>query len=331
MLFNNIRWQAKAIYDLNYSSWAYPVGLTELLFYTSIHDGVYAELCILMRTTNSALVDIAPLMHKPVNITWNPSNIFEDLFDFRYILRTYHLVQITAISLLLSARIAGAEPTSTTPVPIPADHDPCITFTDDADYISQSLIMQLEGREVPLRIPKQFFEDLWDRRDGFADTAQMFRVEIGTFLPVSRAQTGRRNEQDIWNWMTFVISDRLPLEELAEFHVEKDVNTLRVPPTFSDMPRSAGPFGLLSLLRGDDQQQRPNEREVFVSLDSVGSLSAVLTCDTPLSANYPICIHWFRAAGIDVELDYMRVELPNWQTLQDDVTAFLTCATSSPL
>ncbi len=191
--------------------------------------------------------------------------------------------------------------------------------------------MQLEDRVVLLRIPRPFFEDFWDQRDGFADTAQLFRVEIGTFLPVSRAETGRRNKHDIWNWMTFVLSDRLPLEELAEFHVEKDVNTLRVPPTFSDMPRSAGPFGLLSLRRGDGQQQRPNEREVFVSLDSVGSLSAVLTCDTPLSASYPICIHWFRAAGIDVELDYRRVELPNWRALQNDVTVFLMCAASSPL
>ena len=226
---------------------------------------------------------------------------------------------------------ALAEPVATKPTLLEESRTPCIAFNEEADFISQSLVMQLENREIPFRIPRPYFEDLWDQRDGFADTAQLFRVEIGTFLPVSRAETGRRNKQDIWNWMTFVIGDRLPLEELAEYHVEKDVNTLRVPPTFSDLPRSAGPFGLLSLRRGDGQQQRPNEREVFVSLDSAGSLSAVLTCDTPLSANYPICIHWFRAAGMDVELDYRRVELPNWQALQHDVTTFLTCAINSPL
>jgi hypothetical protein len=236
-----------------------------------------------------------------------------------------------AMAATLCASAALGKPVSTTPTPLPADRDPCAAFTADADYVSQTLIMQLEGREVPLRVPRQFFEDPWDFQSSFTDTAQLFRVEIGTFTPVSRAETGRRNKQDIWNWMTFLIGDRLPLEELAEYHVEKDVNTLRVPPTFSDMPRSAGPFGLLSLRRGDGQQQRPNEREVFVSLDSVGSLSAVLTCDTPLSANFPICIHWFRAAGMDVELDYRRVELPNWQALQEDVTAFLTCATTKGL
>lgn len=42
----------------------------------------------------------------------------------------------------------------------------------------------------------------------------------------------------------------------------------------------------------------------------------------------PMCQHHFRTAGMDVKLSYRRTELPNWQALQADVTAFLTCATS---
>jgi hypothetical protein len=41
----------------------------------------------------------------------------------------------------------------------------------------------------------------------------------------------------------------------------------------------------------------------------------------------PVCEHWFRAAGMDVDLSYRRTELPNWQALQEDVTTFLICAT----
>ena len=165
-----------------------------------------------------------------------------------------------SLSILVSilwSTTALAEPVSTKPTLLAEIHTPCIAFTDDADYISQSLIMQLEDRAVPLRIPRPFFEDFWDQRDGFADTAQLFRVEIGTFLPVSRAETGRRNKQDIWNWMTFVIGDRLPLEELAEYYVEKDVNTLRVPPLLPTCRAVMEPFGLLSLRRGDGKQQDP--------------------------------------------------------------------------
>jgi hypothetical protein len=241
------------------------------------------------------------------------------------------IATIAATIVMVSTDGANAEPVSTTPTPLPVDRAPCAAFTEEADYVSQALIMQLEGREVPLRVPIQFFEDLWDHRQGFSDTAQLFRVEIGTFLPVSREETGRRNKQDIWNWMTFPISDYIPLEELAEYHVESDVNTLRVPPTYPNLPRSPGPFGLLKLGSEDFQPPRPDAREVFVSLDPNGTLSAVLSCDTPLSANYPICIHWFRGSGMDVQLDYRRTELPNWQALQNDVTDFLTCATSPSL
>ncbi len=80
--------------------------------------------------------------------------------------------------------------------------------------------MQLEGREVSLRVPKQFFEDPWDFQSGFADTAQLFRVEIGTFTPVSRAETGRRNKRDVWNWMDFLIGHTIPLERMAVLSAE---------------------------------------------------------------------------------------------------------------
>jgi hypothetical protein len=145
--------------------------------------------------------------------------------------------------------------------------------------------MQLEGREIGLRIPRVFLEDVWDLQPGFKDTAQLFRVEIGSFTPVSRAETGRRNKRGIWNWMTFTIGDKIPLEEIAEYSVEKDVNTLGLAPTFLDLPRLAAPFGLLALGRGDGLPLPPHQREVFVSLLPNGEIASVLTCDTPQSAN----------------------------------------------
>lgn len=172
-----------------------------------------------------------------------------------------------------------------------------------------------------------FLEDVWDLQPSFKDTAQLFQVEIGSFTPASRSETGRRNKRGIWNWMHFTIGDKIPLEEIAEYSVEKDVNTLGLAPTFLDLPRLAGPFGLLALGRGDGLPLPPHQREVFVSLLPNGEIASVLTCDTPQSANYPVCQHWFRAAGMDVKLTYRRTELPNWRALQDDVTAFAQCLT----
>lgn len=191
-----------------------------------------------------------------------------------------------AMAATLCASAAFGKPVFTTPTPLPADRTPCAAFSADADYVAQTLIVQLEGREVPLRVPVQFFEDVWDFRQGFADTAQLFQVGIGTFTPVSRAETGRRNKRGIWNWMHLLISDKIPLERMAVLSAE-----------------------LASSVIG-------------------GDLGRSFESYVPGSVMNPMCQHHFRAAGMDVKLSYRRTELPNWQALQADVTAFLTCATS---
>ena len=76
----------------------------------------------------------------------------------------------------------------------------------DAEYVETTVVRQLEGGEVTLRVPEQYFEDAWDQAGGFRDTAQLFAVEIRTFAPITRAEEGRRNRQGIWNWMHFLSS-----------------------------------------------------------------------------------------------------------------------------
>lgn len=242
--------------------------------------------------------------------------------------------RISAHALAMAATLCASavlgKPLSTTPTPLPADRTPCAAFTADADYVAQTLIMQLEGRKVPLRVPVQFFEDVWDFRQGFADTAQLFQVEIGTFTPVSRAETGRRYKRGIWNWMHFLIGDKIPLERMAVLSAELASSVIG-----GDMGRSfesyvpvPGPFGLAEI-RSDAPQPTPSFRtNTFVFRSEDGALTAVLSCNAPDSVMNPMCQHHFRTAGMDVKLSYRRTELPNWQALQADVTAFLTCATS---
>lgn len=238
-----------------------------------------------------------------------------------------------AFASMLLSMSAHAKPVATEPTVLAENRTPCIAFTDDADYISQSLIMQLEDRAVPLRVPKQFFEDFWDQRDGFADTAQLFRVEIGTFFPVSRAETGRRNRQDIWNWMTFLIGDKLPLEDLAVLSAESRSgvfggNQDRILDSYKLL---AGPFSLAEIRSDGLPPTPPFRTNTYIARLDDGTLSAVLSCNAQGSVAFPGCLHWFRAAGMDVQLSYRRVELPNWRALQHDVTTFLTCAINAPL
>jgi hypothetical protein len=237
------------------------------------------------------------------------------------------------IASMLWSTNAFAEPVATKPTLLADSRTPCIAFTDDADYISRSLIMHLEGRLVPFRIPRQYFEDFWDQQDGLADTSRLFNVEIGTFVPVSRAETGYRNMQNIWNWMTFVIGDKLPLEDIAVLSAESwsEVIGGNRDRKLDNYDPLAGPFTLTEI-RSDALQPKPAFRtNTYIARLNGGTLSAVISCNAQGSGANPMCQHWFRAAGMDVELDYRRVELPNWQALQHDVTTFLTCAINAPV
>jgi hypothetical protein len=61
-----------------------------------------------------------------------------------------------------------------------------------------------------LRVPEQYFEDLWDQAGSFRDTAQLFVVEIGTF----DRHTGARKESATAGHLeldAFVVADNVPL------------------------------------------------------------------------------------------------------------------------
>jgi len=55
--------------------------------------------------------------------------------------------------------VAGVSHAETPPTPIPDDLDPCWAFTEDAAYVKHTLYMQLEDREVQMRVPIDYFED----------------------------------------------------------------------------------------------------------------------------------------------------------------------------
>jgi hypothetical protein len=237
------------------------------------------------------------------------------------------MIRHALFAVALTAIAAQAEVVR--PTPVPTDRDPCAAFTPEADYVDQTLIMQLEGREIALRVPRVFLEDVWDLRSGFTDTAQLFRVEIGSFTPVSLAETSRRNKRGIWNWMHFLISDNIPLEDLAVLSAELGSAVIGGDNThdLESYAPQPGPFGLVEI-RSNAPQPTPSFRtNTYVFRSEDGTLSAVLSCNVPGSVMYPVCLHWFRAAGMDVQLSYRRTELPNWQALQDDVTAFAGCLT----
>ena len=212
-----------------------------------------------------------------------------------------------------------------------AEADPssvaCHAFTPDAEYVDTTVIRQLEGGEITLRVPRHYFEDAWDQAGGSRDTAQLFVVEIGSFEPVTRREESERNRQGIWNWMHFIVGDNVPLDEIALIQAR-----LRLPdPELSSYPRLPGPRDLMRIESARPDLPRPElDLDVYLFEPSAGAVQAVLACDKPGTKPFPGCKHFFRAGGLDVSISYRRTELPRWHEFQAQVTAFLTCAASDP-
>lgn len=206
----------------------------------------------------------------------------------------------------------------------------CHAFTPEAEYVDTTVIRQLEGGEVTLRVPAQYFEDLWDRRGGYRDTAQFFRVEIGSWEPVSRHETGERNKQGIWNWIRFLVGDVVSLELVGQLAADLFADPR---PSLSAYPPRPGPHGLTWLETPYASDQEDPRNDVFIYPPPPAALEMVIECCSPRDRDYcryPGCTQHFRAAGLDTKVGYRLTELAHWLEFQAQITAFLTCATSDP-
>lgn len=232
---------------------------------------------------------------------------------------------VLATTFLCLTSVLQAE---TPPTPIPDDLDPCWAFTEEATYVNHTLYMQLEDREVQMRVPIDYFEDPWDRKDGFRDTAQLFSVEIGSFLPVTRPETAERQKQGLRSLLLILIGDHIPMEILAPREVERYVRGGNPDRPLEDYARIPAPFGLHEIASPSQQSQSDLGRTIYIFEDLDRTLTAIMRCHTPNAVLNPGCKHFFSAAGVDVSLSYDLSELENWSRIQNDVTRFLTCATS---
>tara|TARA_R110002096_G_scaffold147226_1_gene306983 strand:- start:62 stop:580 length:519 start_codon:yes stop_codon:yes gene_type:complete len=94
-------------------------------------------------------------------------------------------------------------------------HARCLLgVTDDAEQVAQTLYMQMEDASINLKVSVIYFEDPFDRVDGAVYRGQLFSVMNEGFEPVTRPQTAVLNKENNRAYMTFVIHDFVPMEQL---------------------------------------------------------------------------------------------------------------------
>lgn len=226
------------------------------------------------------------------------------------------------IALLLppGAALSGEEP-KRPPTTIDPSLDPCRHFGTDERQVAMTIVNRIEGTEIELAIPIRYLEDRWDRQQNVRHEAQLFRVTLDTFEPVSRREAGEQNKQGIQNRMSMLISDVVPMKELAANRLDSASPGTPWEP-FDAYSIQPGPHGLLEVVPLSERITR----DVYVSYGADGELETILACRTIDSAQNPGCQHRFRAEGLDVHSLYRRTELPNWLILERNMRQFLSCA-----
>lgn len=211
----------------------------------------------------------------------------------------------------------------TPPTEISMDLDPCVPFSAREERVDFYIEMQLEQKVVPMTVPKIFLEDRWDHVNGAIHGAQLFRLTVDTFEPVSRRQASLQNREGIHNRMNFLIGDTIEPEGLASTALWRA--DPGVPSTqFENYTLEASDFGLLRALPLGTEPQS----DVYFTLDQTGTPETIIACGIRGLSMNPQCSHQFRASGMDVKASYRIAELPNWPVIQSKISQFLQCTTT---
>ncbi len=228
------------------------------------------------------------------------------------------LAKSVVLANLFWAATALAESLSPGVGPTP---DPCAFFSPNQKHVDFFINMSLGQKKVAVSVPKIFLEDRWDHVNEANHNSQLFRVTLDTFEPVSRKQASLQNRNGIHNRMTFVVGDRVDHEAL-------DSNVLRRadPGTegsaFNEYKLESSEHGLFKAVsKGDDPQG-----DVFFSLTDSGVPDTIISCWIVGKVPFPGCEQYFRAAGMDIKVNYRAFAFENWRKVQDDITRFLSCA-----
>jgi hypothetical protein len=204
----------------------------------------------------------------------------------------------------------------------------CSQYFAEDGLVDQYLVMTLEQIRHELRIPTAYLEDPWDRVQNSEHNAQLFRVTIEDFTPVTRLQSSERLRSGQRDYFSFVLGDLVPLEELLALQLRLSVPGLaRRDPEFSASPqdyfdaRSAeGELTAFKLV-----SEAEIRKDVFAVFHNDGGSTGVISCDPIGSARYPGCNHDLRAHGIDIRAGYSREYLPRWAEIQTRVSDFVGC------
>ena len=243
-------------------------------------------------------------------------NIMLSFFNINFPKHTWLCGFKSAIFIILGAQVADAEV-----------KDVCRLF-GESDMISQNIYMHQEDITQNILVPKVYFEDMIDFTDNSTHNAQLFTVMMDDFQPVYRSQTASLIRDNNLSFMTFVLHDFPPLDQLL--YIVASLTYANQGRDSSNYIELEDRFGLLSVVPKYPQPtstDRPDREELFIARDEDLNIISVITCRNKVdSIKFPSCDQDISVHGFDIRVNYRKEYLWRWPSILSDISDFLECA-----
>ncbi len=240
------------------------------------------------------------------------------------ILRTISIVvgilAVVAATSRSTAEIYDASTFEPSPFICPSDHSTNLTVF---------LELQPGAEKVRLSIPRGYFDPLLKLRDDTTREGQVLRVHGERFTPWPPELLLKRQEGP---YVGILLTDYRPMVTVAEhFATQVRGYTVADVPDFNAVDSILGLETLVSDAPPyrDPETSVYNDTELYISRNSSGQITDVITCKKPGSIPYPGCRHYMESPLVDFDIDYSLKLLPHWQHMSRNARAFVSCITSN--
>lgn len=211
------------------------------------------------------------------------------------------------------------------------ESSPFICPLDRSEDLTLFLEFEPGEERVRLSIPRGYFDPRLKLRDNTTREGQVLRVHGESFTPWPPELLPKRQEGP---YVGMLLTDYRSMDTVAEhFATQVRGYTVADVPDFYAVESILGLETLVSDAPPfrDPETSAYSDTELYISRNSSGQITDVITCKKPGSVPYPGCQHYMDSPLVDFKIRYSLNLLPHWQHMSRNARAFVSCITSNSL
>ncbi|CUH42845.1 hypothetical protein RUM4293_01734 [Ruegeria atlantica] len=246
-------------------------------------------------------------------------------------MRNVILRTISIVVAILAVVAATSRSTAEIYDPSSFESSQFICPLDRSEDITLFLEFEPGEERVRLSIPRGYFDPRLKLRDNTTREGQVLRIHGESFTPWPPELLPKRQEGP---YVGMLLTDYRPMDTVAEhFATQVRGYTVADVPDFYAVESILGLDTLVSdaLPFRDPETSAYSDTELYISRNSSGQITDVITCNKPGSVPYPGCRHYMESPLVDFKIGYSLKLLPHWQHMSRNARAFVSCITSNSL